>query len=112
MDRSNRATINMISSFLGYGIPMVVSMVTTPIVLNLLGVSAYGLISLISVIIGYLTVIDMGLDLPITKYLAEDRAKSDNNAANLMLNNALQLYLLIGILGMTIIFLASNFLLL
>ena len=80
----------MIASLLGYAVPMVISMVTTPIVLKALGISAYGLVSLVNVIIGYLTVMDMGLDMPITKYLAEDRAKVGNDSANRMLNNALQ----------------------
>jgi O-antigen/teichoic acid export membrane protein len=99
----------MIASLLGYAVPMVISIVTTPIILNALGISAYGLVSLVNVIIGYLTVMDMGLDLPITKYLAEDRAKVDNDSANRMLNNALQLYFIIGIVGMLVIILTSNF---
>ena len=99
----------MIASLLGYAVPMVISMVTTPIVLKALGISAYGLVSLVNVIIGYLTVMDMGLDMPITKYLAEDRAKVDNDSANRMLNNALQLYFIIGVVGMLAIILTSNF---
>ena len=99
----------MIASLLGYAVPMIISMVTTPIVLKALGISAYGLVSLVNVIIGYLTVMDMGLDLPITKYLAEDRAKVDNDSANRMLNNALQLYFIIGVVGMLVIILTSNF---
>jgi len=99
----------MLASLLGYAVPMLISMLTTPIVLKELGISAYGLVSLVNVIIGYLTVMDMGLDLPITKYLAEDRAKFDNDSANRMLNNTLQLYFIIGIFGMLVIVLASNF---
>jgi O-antigen/teichoic acid export membrane protein len=99
----------MLASLFGYAVPMLISLVTTPIVLKALGISAYGLVSLVNVIIGYLTVMDMGLDLPITKYLAEDRAKVDNDSANRMLNNALQLYLIIGVVGMLVIILTSNF---
>ena len=99
----------MLASLFGYAVPMVISMVTTPIVLKALGISAYGLISLVNVIIGYLTVMDMGLDLPITKYLAEYRAKVDNESANQMLNNALQLYFIIGVIGMLVIIVTSNF---
>jgi O-antigen/teichoic acid export membrane protein len=99
----------MLASLLGYSVPMVISMITTPMVLKSLGVTAYGLISLINVIIGYLTVLDMGLDLPITKYLAEDQAKFDNEGANRMLNNALQLYCIIGIVGMFAIIFTAKF---
>ena len=103
MNRLNRSSVNMLSSLFGYAVPMIISLVTTPIVLNQLGVASYGLISLVSVIIGYLTVMDMGLDLPITKYLAEDQAKADTKAGNLMLNNTLQLYFIIGVIGMLVI---------
>ena len=108
MNRLNRSTVNMLASLFGYAVPMLISLVTTPIVLNALGVTAYGLISLVSVIIGYLTVMDMGLDLPITKYLAEDQAKVDTGAANRMLNNALQLYFVIGVVGMLVIIFTSK----
>lgn len=98
----------MVSSMLGYAIPMIISLVTTPLVLNELGVSAYGLISLVAVITGYLSVMDVGLDLPITKYLAEDQAKADKSSANLMLNNTLQLYIILGVVGMILIIIAAK----
>jgi len=101
----------MLSSLFGYAVPMIISLVTTPIVLSQLGVESFGLISLVSVIIGYLSVMDMGLDLPITKYLAEDQAKADTKAGNLMLNNTLQLYFIIGVIGMLVIFLLQKYLL-
>jgi len=110
MNRVNRSSINMISSLLGYAVPMAIAMITTPMVLEGLGVSAYGLVSLINVLIGYLTVMDMGLDLPITKYLAEDKAKADNESANKLLNNAFQLYSIIGIVGMFLIVVNAEYL--
>lgn len=110
MDRLNRSSINMISSLIGYAVPMVINLVVIPILLSALGETAYGLQSLVAVIIGYLTVMDMGLDYPITKYLAEDHAKKDTESANRMLNNSLQLYLIIGVIGMALIFFAAEML--
>lgn len=98
----------MMASVFGYGLPMIISIFTTPVVLNELGITAYGLINIVAVITGYLSVMDAGLDLPITKYLAEDQAKSDKSAANLMLNNTLQLYLILGFVGMIIIITCSR----
>jgi O-antigen/teichoic acid export membrane protein len=110
MDRLNRTSINMLSSLLGYAIPMVINLVSTPLLLDAVGETAFGLQSLVAVIIGYLTVMDMGLDLPITKYLAEDHARNDTASANKMLNNTLQLYLIIGFIGMTVIILFAKIL--
>ena len=69
-----RSFINMLSSAAGYAVTMLVNFITTPLLLRGLGESAYGLQSLMAVIIGYLTFMDMGLDLPVTKLLAEDHA--------------------------------------
>ena len=105
-----KSSVNVLSSSLGYIIPMLVNLITTPLLLHALGESAYGLQSLVAVIIGYLTFMDMGLDLPITKYLAEDRARNDMKAENHLLSTTLQLYIYIGLLGMLSIMLLSNWL--
>lgn len=110
MNRLERSSVNMISSLAGYILPMVVSFATTPLLLRMLGVAAYGLQSLVGVIVGYLVFMDMGLDLPITKYLAEDRARKDTEAQNYLLNTTLQLYIGIGIIGMVIIILLAEWL--
>ena len=100
----------MLSSALGYIIPMLINLLSTPFLLKELGNAAYGLNSIVAVIIGYLTFMDMGLDLPITKFLAEYRAKKDINSQNKLLSTTLQIYLLIGTIGaITIIILSKWF---
>jgi len=98
----------MISSMAGYVIPMLVALFTTPLLLRGLGEAAYGLQSIVAVIIGYLAFTDMGLDLPITKFLAEDRARKDIESENFLLNTTLQLYAGIGIIGMVAIVLLAD----
>jgi len=80
---------------------MLVALITTPFLLHELGEAAYGLQSLVAVIIGYLTFMDMGLDFPITKLLAEDRARQDAEAESHLLSTTLQLYGVIGLVGMS-----------
>ena len=110
MNRLNRASINMLSGAGGYIVPMFVNLISIPLLLRGLGESAFGLQSLVAVIIGYLTIMDMGLAWPITKYLAEDRAKNDDESANRMLSTTLNLYGMIGIVGMVVIFLSAGWL--
>ena len=110
MNRLERSSINMIASTAGYIILMIVSFATTPLLLKMLGEAAYGLQSLAGVIVGYLAFMDMGLDLPITKFLAEDRARKDTEAQNFLLSTTLQLYIVIGIIGMVIIMLLAEWL--
>lgn len=100
MNRLQRSSVNMLSSAAGYVVLMLVNLITTPFLLHALGEATYGLQSLVAVIIGYLTFMDMGLDLPITKLLAEDRARQDADAESHLLSTTLQLYAVIGLAGM------------
>lgn len=110
MSRLQRSTKNMVASTLGYVVPMLVNLIVTPILLHMLGETAYGLQSLVAVIIGYLTVMDMGLDLPIIKFVAEDNATGNTDARNHLLNTTLQSYAVIGLLGMLAIVFSAEFL--
>lgn len=110
MNRLERSSINMLSSAAGYIVPMLVNLITTPILLRLLGEEAYGLQSLVAVIVGYMTFMDMGLDLPITKILAEDRARQDHVSVNYLLSTTLQLYVIIGLAGMVVIIFSADWL--
>jgi O-antigen/teichoic acid export membrane protein len=89
---------------------MIITFVTTPLLLHKLGTAAYGLQSLVAVVIGYLTFVDMGLDIPIVKLLAQDRAIKDTEAENHLLSTMSQLYFGIGILGLLIIIILSDWL--
>jgi len=89
---------------------MLVNLIVTPLLLDALGEAAFGLQSLVAVVIGYLTFMDMGLDLPITKLLAEDRARQDIDAESQLLSTTLQLYAVIGLAGMSAITLSADWL--
>lgn len=110
MNRLQRSSVNMLSSAAGYIVPMLVNLLTTPLLLHALGEASYGLQSLVAVIIGYFAFMDLGLDLPIIKLLAGDRARRDTNAENSLLGTTLQLYLIIGLVGMVVIMLSADWL--
>ncbi|MBT9169664.1 MAG: hypothetical protein DDT19_03027 [Syntrophomonadaceae bacterium] len=110
MTRLQRSSINMFSSAAGYAVPMLVALFTTPLLLRGLGEAAFGLQSLVAVIVGYLMFMDMGLDLPIIKLLAEDRARQDVKSENRLLSTTLQLYAGIGLAGMIVIMLLADWL--
>jgi len=108
MSSLKRSTVNMISSAVGYILPMAVNIATTPLLLKGLGETAYGLQSLVNVIIGYMAFMDMGLDIPIIKILAESKAKNDFKSINNLLNTTFQLYSIIALIGMIVIILLSQ----
>ncbi|MEM3362576.1 MAG: oligosaccharide flippase family protein [Candidatus Anstonellaceae archaeon] len=110
MTHLKQSVINIISSLIGYVIPMVINFFITPFLLYFLGENAFGLQSLFFLIIGYLTIMDMGLDLAITKYLAEDYTKKDIDSMNNLLNTSLILYYSIGIIWAFILLISSPYL--
>lgn len=112
MSYIKRTSINMFSSTVGYVLPMLISIFTVPLLLKYLGETAYGLQSIINVIIGYLAFMDMGLDIPIIKLLSEYKAKNEDENINKLLNTTLQLYAMIGTLGFIIILCFSKLLIL
>ncbi|OKY52776.1 oligosaccharide flippase family protein [Megasphaera cerevisiae] len=69
--------VNIIASLL-------VGLVYTPIMLRLLGQSEYGLYSLIGSVVGYLSILDLGLSNTIVRYIARNRVtNSDTSEAEL-----------------------------
>lgn len=79
---------------------MAMNLFFTPLIVKNLGSESYGLQSLVNVIIGFLMVADMGLDIPVTKSVAEFRAKNETIKLNELLNSTLVIYLLIGCVGL------------
>jgi O-antigen/teichoic acid export membrane protein len=70
-----------VGAVLGYAsllLGNLVAIFVTPFMLRTLGQSEFGLYSLIGTFVGYLTVLDLGLNNSIVRYVARYRASSDN----------------------------------
>ncbi len=107
--KSSNAT-NVVASLLGYAVPLLVNFASTPYLMRSLGEDAFGIQVLVNVVIGYLALMDLGIGLPLVKYLAEDRAKGDGKAASELLSTTLVLYTGLGIFGMLVAFGFSSYL--
>ena len=69
----NQRRWGAILSYVNIVATVVVGLLYTPIMLRLLGQSEYGLYSLIGSVVGYLSVLDMGLGNTIVRYTAKNR---------------------------------------
>ena len=69
-----------ILSYVSIVINTLIQLAYTPVLVRLLGQSEYGLYSLVSSIIGYLTILDLGFGNAIIVYTAKYRAKNDKQA--------------------------------
>lgn len=76
-----------------------VNLFYTPYMLRMLGQSEYGLYSLVSSVIAYLTVLDLGLGNAVVRYTAKFRAEGKYEEQYKMFGMFLVLYLVIGVLA-------------
>ena len=77
---------------------VVVGLVYTPVMLRLLGQSEYGLYSLIGSMVGYLSVLDMGLGNTIVRYTAKNKVDGTPQREAELNGLFLGVYSLIGLL--------------
>ena len=73
--RKNELKLGAILSYMVIGLNMIVAIVYTPILTRSLGQSEYGLYSLVSSIISYLTILDLGFGNAIIIYTTRYRVK-------------------------------------
>jgi len=93
---------NIFYSLFGYAWPILFSVLITPVVVHRLGITSYGIYILVNTVTAFLSLIDLGLNAALTKYIAEYHAKADWESLYGLLNSARSLYVLIGVLGLTI----------
>lgn len=100
--QSNQLRIGVVLSYVNLVISTAIPFFYTPIVLKLLGQAEYGLYSLASSVIGYLSLLSFGFGNTITRYLSKYRAEGDMESERktfgffLMLYGGLSILVLIG----------------
>jgi O-antigen/teichoic acid export membrane protein len=62
----------------GQGLTMLATLVATPFVIRLLGIPGYGVLALVQVLIGYLSVADMGMGTASTRFGSAAHARGDD----------------------------------
>ena len=97
--RSEQIIINLFTSGLAWGWPVILSFAITPLLVKFMGIDAYGIRGLIISIIGYFALLDMGSNAAGTKYLAEYNAQNDRPLIKELLGTTLTMYSIVGIIG-------------
>lgn len=78
---------------------IIVSLFYTPIIIRCLGQSEYGLYSLVSSVISYLTILDLGFGNAIILYTTKYRVNKQAEAENKLHGMFLVIYIFIGIVA-------------
>ena len=92
----NQRRWGAILSYVNIIATVLVGLFYTPIMLRLLGQSEYGLYSLIGSVVGYLSVLDMGLGNTIVRYTAKNRVDGTPEKEAELNGLFLQVYSIIG----------------
>lgn len=77
---SNKSVLkNAAHNLLGQGLPLIVAFYCIPHLITVLGVERFGFLTLIWVVVGYLSIFDLGLGQALTKLMAEKIGHGDHD---------------------------------
>ncbi|MFQ9696321.1 MAG: oligosaccharide flippase family protein [Zhenhengia sp.] len=95
--KNNQLKMGAMLSYATLLVSNVIGILYTPIMLRLMGQGEYGLYSLVASVVGYLTVLDMGLGNAIVRYTAKYRALEDKEGEYRLNGMFIIIYSLIGV---------------
>jgi O-antigen/teichoic acid export membrane protein len=101
---------NSLWNLSGSAVPMVVALATVPLLIGALGVEGFGIVTMVSSVIGYFGVLDINLSAGAIKYLAEHHAAGDRRRFAETFWFGAMFYGGLGLLGAIAIFFASGML--
>lgn len=100
---------NSITNFLGGIGPAIAMLISMPIIINHIGLENYGLLTIITSIIGYFSIIDINFTAGSIKYISEFNSTGNKNCLAQTITLGFITYVTIGIIGSTgIYFLAEK----
>ena len=91
---------NALFNLMGAALPAVLSVLTIPYIVRSLGTADFGLLTLVTAIVGYFALLDVNLTAGTTKYVAGFHATADANALHQTVTFGLAIYVGIGLAGM------------
>ena len=92
--------IGIVLNYITIGLNALVAILYTPYMLRMMGQGEYGLYSLVSSIIAYLTILDFGFGNAIIRYTAKKRAEGKTDEQYRMFGMFLWMYVIIGFLAL------------
>lgn len=98
---------NVIFSGVGYILPLLAALLTIPLMLKYFGVDQYGLYIICISLIGFMSFVDLGVGQAVIKYVAEYEATGQAHKVKPVLDIALLMYLGLGLLMVTALFVFS-----
>jgi O-antigen/teichoic acid export membrane protein len=89
---------NISSQWIALGAQLVISVLMTPFMVKRLGDDGYGIIALVSGLVGYSGILYFGLGAAVVKFVAEHHAREDHDELNATCSTIFGVYLAFGAL--------------
>jgi O-antigen/teichoic acid export membrane protein len=94
-----RAFTNVLANWAAFIVGTAITFVLSPFVVRHLGDTGYGILGLIGAVVGYLGLLDLGIRVAVTRFVAYHAAKDEHQAINRVISTALGLFLGGGLLA-------------
>ena len=78
---------------------LVLPLAVSPYFVHQLGLEKYGVLSLVTTVVGYLAVLDLGMGTATTKFLADHYVERDVSAISKVIGTSIVIYSALGVLG-------------
>ncbi len=101
---------NSLWNVTGSALPAIASLASVPLLIGALGVEGYGIVTIVSAVIGYFAVLDINLSAGAIKYLAENHASGDHRRFAETFWFGVFFYGLLGLVGAFSIFICADWL--
>lgn len=99
---------NSVANLFGGLLPSVASLLTIPFIVGSLGETQFGVLTMVTAVVGYFAVLDLNLTSGAIKYIAQYDAAGDRHAVNQVLSVGLIGYLILGSVGCGAIYWGSD----
>ena len=83
MNESKQRKVGAVLSYVSIIVSTLVQLVYTPFLIRMLGQSEYGLFALVTSVMAYFSVLDMGFGNAMVRFLAKSKVDNDGNEKNI-----------------------------
>ncbi len=94
---------NSVYAVAEYAWPIALALFTAPFIVNHLGASGYGLLSIVGVTLGFFGFLDLGIGAAATRQVAAYYDREQHEKIGIVLSTAVAFYLLVGVAGSLLI---------